>query len=257
MFKISRPEMNIHRIGAVQHPFKIIHTDGNGNRKPDGRPHGITAADKIPKFKHIFRINAKLFNFFNICRQGHKVLGNRMLAQRIDQPFPAGSGVCQRFNRRKSFGCHDKQRRFRINSVQNLCASRPVNIRNKIAVNVFCPILAQSLNRHHRPQIRAADTDIDNIRQFFAGITFKLAQSDSLGKTAHFGQDLINFRHNVLTVHINRRISPVSESRMQNRTVLRKINPLAFKHILNFGVKLTFPGQPCQILHCFVVNPVF
>lgn len=157
--------MLIHRIGAFKHPFKILKSDRDGNNQADGRPHGIASADKIPEFKHVFGINAELLHLFCIRRQRHKMLGNRMFAQGVNQPFAAGSGIGKRFNGRKGLGRNDKQRRLGINLVQNLGTGRSVNIGNEIAVDVLGPVFAQSLAGHNRPQVRTADAYIDDIGQ--------------------------------------------------------------------------------------------
>ena len=56
------------------------------------------------------------------------MLGNRMLAQSVNQPFAAGSCIRHCLNGGKRLGRNDKQRRFRINFIQNLGTGRSVNV---------------------------------------------------------------------------------------------------------------------------------
>lgn len=108
-------EMQIHRVGAVEHFLKVFHPYGKGNRQADRRPHRIAATDEIPEFEHVVGVDAEFFHFFRVGGNGDEMFGNRKLAQSVDQPFAAGFGVGQGFYGGKSFRNDDKQGRFRIN----------------------------------------------------------------------------------------------------------------------------------------------
>ena len=257
MFKIGIVKMLIHRIGAFKHPFKILKSNRDGNNQADGRPHGIASADKIPEFKHVFGINAELLHLFCIRRQRHKMLGNRMFTQGVNQPFAAGSGIGKRFNGRKGLGRNDKQRRLGINLVQNLGTGRSVNIGNEIAVDILGPVFAQSLAGHNRPQVRTADAYIDDIGQLFAGLPLKLAETHRVGKFLHLRQNFVNLRHDVFAVNVNRRIGTVSQCNMQNGAAFGYVDFIAFEHRLDFIFQIALSGQIQQQFHCPVVNAVF
>ena len=180
-----------------------------------------------------------------------------MLAQSVDQPFAAGFGIGQGFYRGKGFGCDDKKCRFGIYFVQNFGAGRAVNVGDKVGVNILCLVFLQGLDRHFGTEIRTADTDVDNIGQFFAGMAFELAKTDSFGKFAHFGQDFVDFNHNVFAVDINRRVGAVSQGRVQNGAVLGDVDALAAEHGFDFVFKASGFGQIYKISHGFFGNAVF
>lgn len=158
------------------------------------------------------------------------MLGYGRFAQSVNQPLAAGFGVCQGFNCCKGLGSNDKQCRFRVNLVQNLGAGRPVNIGDKITVNPLHPVLFQSFCRHKRPEVGTADTDIDDICQLLAGMSFKIAVTNIFRELAHLGKNGINLRHNILAVNHNRLVVAVAQSRMQNGASFGNIDFVATEH---------------------------
>ena len=249
--------MHIHLMRTVKHPFKIVHADNNRYWKADCGPHRIAAADKIPEFKHIFRINAEFFNLFDIGWNRNEMFGNRMFAQSVDQPFAAGFGIGQRLNRCKGLWWNDKQGCFRIDFVQNFATGSSVNVGNEITVKVFSPIFAQCFGCHFRPQIRSSDADVYDIRQLLAGLPRKLSQPYGFRKLAHFSQYRIDFRHHVLAVDINRCIAAVTQGNVQNRAMFGNVNSFAAKHLFDFLIKFALFGQSQQIFHGTVIDTVF
>ena len=52
--------MTIHFMGALQQFDEVFEPDIAGNGQADGRPQGIAAADPVPEYKHVFRVDAEL-----------------------------------------------------------------------------------------------------------------------------------------------------------------------------------------------------
>ena len=226
-------EMVVHRLGAAQKLVKILVPDRNRNGKPDSRPQGVTPADEIPELKHIVDVNAEFRHRLGVRRKRDKVVGNRRLAQRFDQPVAAGARVGQRFNRRKGLGRDDKQRFLRVNLPQNFRTRRAVNVGDKIAVDVFRPVFLERRRYHIRPQIRPADTDVDDVGELFARCALKRPAAHRVRKFFHLRLHAQDFRHNVNAVDRYRPARKIAQRRMQHRAVFGNVDFLARKHILN------------------------
>ena len=226
-------EMVVHRLGAAQKLVKILVPDRNRNGKPDSRPQGVTPADEIPELKHIVDVNAEFRHRLGVRRKRDKVVGNRRLAQRFDQPVATGARVGQRFNRRKGLGRNDKQRFLRVNLPQNFRTRRAVNVGDKIAVDVFRPVFLERRRYHIRPQIRPADADVDDVGELFARCALKRPAAHRVRKFFHLRLHAQDFRHNVNAVDRYRPARKIAQRRMQHRAVFGNVDFLARKHILN------------------------
>ena len=91
-------------------------------------------------------------------------------------------------------------------------------------------IRTQGFGHHVRTQIRTADTDIDNIGNGFAGITFPFTRNNPFTEGFHFCQYIVYIRHHVFAVHQNRTVGTVAQSGVQYGAVFRAVDFFTFEH---------------------------
>lgn len=66
--------MIVHLVGAAQKLLKVIVADVDGDRKTDGGPERITAANPVPELEHVLGINTEVRDGLGVGRQRNKVL---------------------------------------------------------------------------------------------------------------------------------------------------------------------------------------
>ena len=90
--------------------------------------------------------------------------------------------------------------------------------------------MPQCLVRHHRPQIRPTDADIDDIADRFAGVAFPLPAAHPVGKVSHLVEDGMHLGHHVLAIYDDRLPFGGSQGYVQHGTLLGNVNFVAAKH---------------------------
>ena len=64
--------------------------------------------------------------------------------------------------------------------------------------------MPQRLVRHYRPEVGAADTDVDDVAYGLTGVAPPFAAADAVGEISHLVQHGMNLRHYVLAVDDDR-----------------------------------------------------
>ncbi len=90
--------------------------------------------------------------------------------------------------------------------------------------------MLQRLKSHHRPEVRAADADIDHVTNGFTGVAFPLTASHAIGEIGRPVEHGVDLVHHVLAVHDDRSPSRRPEGHMQNGPVLGDIDPVPPEH---------------------------
>ena len=125
-------KMLIHRMCAGKEFFKSVHADCERDGKPYSRPERVSPAHPIPKCKHVFRIDAKLFYFPRIRREGNKMAGNTGFCPPFGQePLFCREGVGESLLRGKRFGRYNKECRLGIQFLESLDHMCAINVRHK------------------------------------------------------------------------------------------------------------------------------
>ena len=89
--------MLVHDVGAVEELLEPLHADHHGNRQTDGGPQRVPAADPVPEFEHVGRVDAEGRHLFPIGGYGDEMLGNRRLVlQVLHQPGARSPRVGER-----------------------------------------------------------------------------------------------------------------------------------------------------------------
>ena len=84
---------------------------------------------------------------------------------------------------------------------QGLGDMRAVHIGDEVHVEARLAVGLQRFRHHDRAEVGAADADVDDIGDRFAGIALPFAAAHPLGELAHVRQHRIDLRHDVLAVH--------------------------------------------------------
>ncbi len=92
--------------------------------------------------------------------------------------------------------------------------------------------MAQRLVRHHRPQVRAADPDVDHVADRPAGVAAPLPASDPLAEVAHPVEHPVDLLDHVDAVDDQRAIARHPQRNVKDRAVLGDVDPLAAEHRL-------------------------
>ena len=71
-------EVLVHFMEAVEHGAEVFRADRQHGRKAYRGIHGIAAADPVPEFEHIGRIDAELGNLGGVGRHRDEMLGDRL-----------------------------------------------------------------------------------------------------------------------------------------------------------------------------------
>ena len=74
----SRLEVVVHPVGARQKVLEVIEADVECDGEADSGPKAVAAANPVPELKHVSFVNSKLLYKLGICRQSHKVVGNKL-----------------------------------------------------------------------------------------------------------------------------------------------------------------------------------
>ena len=97
---------------------------------------------------------------------------------------------------------------------------------------------------HDRPEIRATDTDVDDVANALARVTFPRTAADAVGKIGHLVEDGMDFWHNVLTIDHDRCAFRCAQRHVQHGAVFRNVDLVTPEH----GVDpLTQSRLVCQL----------
>ena len=176
---------------------------------------------------------------------GDVLLRLRLREEPVARSMRVGHGLL----RGEGLGRHDEQRRLRVQRFQRFLHVRAVDVGNEMHLEPRMAVGLECLIDHLRPQIGAADADVDHVGDALAGVTAPLAASHLLGEGAHALDYRIDLGHHVLAVDHHRRIAAVAQCRVQHCTVLGVVDLVAGKHPFAPAGHVRFFGQAQQQLH--------
>src|SRR5262245_12595284 len=80
------------------------------------------------------------------------------------------------------------------------------------------------------PEVRAADSDVDNVANGFSRVTLPGAGPDAIREGRHPAEDIVNLEYNVFSINDNGCGLGRTQGHMQDRPLLGDIDHLATKH---------------------------
>ncbi len=176
---------------------------------------------------------------------------------RSTSQLPRRSRVHHRLLSGEGFRGDDEQRARRIEPGQRIHQMRAIDIGDEMRPQVGALIGFQRLAHHQRPEIGAADADIDDVGDRLAGAAAPLAAADAPGKVAHMGQHGVDVGHDFAPVHHDRPVGAVAQRDMENRAVFGAVDLVAGEHAVAPAFQIGRPGQIAQQSQRFGVDALF
>jgi hypothetical protein len=90
----------------------------------------------------------------------------------------------------------------------------------------------QRLVDHHRSEVRAPDSDVDDGADPLTGGTGPLAAAQPVGEIAHRVEHRVDVLDYVLPVHYQRGVARKSQCGVQHRAILRDVDVYAGEHLV-------------------------
>ena len=76
-----------------------------------------------------------------------------------------------------------------------------VDIGNEAECHCPLAIVLECFVGHHRPKVRAADTDVDDVANPLAAVTFPRTAPYTIREVSHLVENSVDLRHDVLAVN--------------------------------------------------------
>ena len=131
-----------------------------------------------------------------------------------------------------------------------------VDIRYKAKRHGSIGVILQSLVGHYRPQVGAADADVDHVTNTLAGVPLPFAASHPVGEVRHPVEHGMHLGHHVFAIHNDGRVSRCPQGRMQNRSLLGDVDLFSTKHGVDSFPQSKFLGELDQQFECFVRDAI-
>ncbi len=238
---VARPgldEMLVHGAGAGQQLLELPPADGERQRQSDRRPQREAAADPVPEFEDIGGGNAELSGQFEIGRQGDEMMGDGAFpAGGSEQPGAGGVGVGQRLLGGEGLAGDDEQRRARVEAGEQRGDVGAIDVGYEMHGEIRQLLGAQGFGRHPRPEVGAADADIDDIGDAFAGKTAPVAAVHAFTEILHALEHGAN---------LGRFLLVGAQRHMTDGAMLGVVDRLAGQHFLFPPIEVGGSGEVMQ-----------
>ncbi len=133
---------------------------------------------------------------------------------------------------------------------------RAVDIGNEVQARPVV-IGCQRQRRHDGAEIRAADADIDDVRDLLARRAFQGAGAHAVGKRTHGIKHGIDVGHDILALDEDGRVGEVAQRRVQHGALFRDVDDLARKHRVALRLDAGVSGKLFQAIKHGVVHRAF
>jgi hypothetical protein len=117
-------------------------------------------------------------------------------------------------------------------------------------------VMLQGFIGHHRPEVGAADADIDDVANRFAGVALPSSAAHAIGKIRHLIEHGVNLGHHILAIDDDRCSSRRAQSHVQDRAVFRDVDLFAPEHGVEPFAQAGFIGEPHEQLQRFIGDAV-
>ena len=117
--------------------------------------------------------------------------------------------------------------------------------------------MLERLVRHHRTEVRSADTDVDDIANALARMAFPRSAPHPIAEISHLVEHSMDRGHHILTVYDDGGSARGAQGDMQHGSFFRDIDLLAPEHGIDSRLQTGFFGQLNQKLESFVRDSIF
>ena len=175
----------------------------------------------MPKISHCLRVG----------RHGGEVFGDGGLVPGcLQEPAPRRMRVGHRLLGGEGLGGHQEQDCLRVHLLQRLHQVSRVHVGDEMDAQIRAGIRLERRADHLRAQVRAADADVDDIRDGLAGVAFPRTRAHRLAEGAHMRQHPVDLRHHILPVHVDGGVGAVAQRHVQHRPLFGRIDLLPAEH---------------------------
>ena len=131
-----------------------------------------------------------------------------------------------------------------------------VDVGDEAEGHLAARVVAQRLVGHHRPEVRAADADVDHVADRLARVSLPLARADPLGEGRHPVEHLVDLLDDVLAVDDQRTVPRHPQRDVEHGAVLGDVDVLAAEHRVPPLGHPALVGELGQQLQRLVGDPV-
>ena len=237
--------MLVHLVEAVEHRAEVVRADGEHRGEANRRAHGIAATHPIPEGEHVGGVNAELGYLLRIGRDGDEMLRDGLLvaAQSVEQPLARALGIGHGLQRREGLGGNDEQRLGRVEVAGRLNEVNAVNVGDEAEGHRPLAVMFERFVGHDRPEVGAADADVDDVADALAGVALPRAAPDAVGEVGHLVEHGMDLGHNVLAVHNDGGVLGRSQGDVQDGAVLGEVDLVPAEHRVNALAQAGLRGQ--------------
>ena len=122
--------------------------------------------------------------------------------------------------------------------------SVPSTFETKRKVEAALAVVPQRLVGHDRPEVGAADADVDDVADALAGVALPCAAAHAVGEVGHPVEHGVDLGHDVLAVDDDRRAARCAQRHVQHGAVLGDVDLLAREHGVDALAQAGLLGEP-------------
>ena len=151
-------------------------------------------------------------------------------AKARQQPVARALSVGHRLQRREGLGRDDEQRFRGIEVAGRFDEVGAVDVGDEPERHVPLAVMLERLVGHHRPEVGAADADVDDVANALAGVALPGAAADPVGEVRHLVEHGVDLRHHVLAIDDDRCPFRRAQGHVQDGAVLGDVDLFAAEH---------------------------
>ena len=164
--------------------------------------------------------------------------------------------VGHRLQGREGFRRDDEESLRRVEILDGLREVGAVDVGNEAKRHGALAVMLQRFVGHHRPEVGAADADVDDVANALAGVAFPGAAADAVGKIRHLVEHGVDLRHHVLAIDDDGCASRRAQGHVQDGAVFRDVDLLAPEHGVDALAQAGFLRQLQEELEGFVGDAI-
>jgi hypothetical protein len=190
--------------------------------------HRIAPAHPVPENKHVGAVDPEFRDLLGVSRDRDEVPRNRLLIlQRVEHPLARRVGVGHGLERGESLRADDEQRLVGAQVARRLGEIRTIHIGDETKGHVSLAVILQCLVGHRRPEVRAADADVDDISNALPGMALPYSAVDAFGKLRHLVKHGVNLGNDIHAINEDLRAFWSAQCHMQNGAPLSDVDLFA------------------------------
>ena len=173
------------------------------------------------------------------------MLGHRLhvAPQALETPFAGALGIGHGLESGEGLGRDEEKRLRRIQVAHGLREVGTVDVGDEAEGHGPLAVEAERLVGHHRPEVGAADADVDHVADALPRVPLPGAAPHALGELAHLVEDLVHLGDHVHPVHLDRCGAGGAQGHVEHGAVLRHVDLLAPEHGVDAGAQAGLLGE--------------